>query len=49
MSKKIQVNLSLLDLRISIVFGGSPEKELREVQELFGQATDNCLNLKKPD
>ncbi|XP_059438024.1 mediator of RNA polymerase II transcription subunit 21 [Corylus avellana] len=25
------------------------EKELREVQELFGQATDNCLNLKKPD
>lgn len=26
-----------------------PEKELRQVQELFGQAADNCLNLKKPD
>ncbi|XP_030972086.1 mediator of RNA polymerase II transcription subunit 21 [Quercus robur] len=25
------------------------EKELKEVQELFGQATDNCLNLKRPD
>ncbi|KAL8468922.1 hypothetical protein ACS0TY_031941 [Phlomoides rotata] len=25
------------------------EKELRQVQELFGQAADNCLNLKKPD
>ncbi|GMY36904.1 mediator of RNA polymerase II transcription subunit 21-like [Fagus crenata] len=25
------------------------EKELKQVQELFGQATDNCLNLKKPD
>lgn len=25
------------------------EKELRQVQELFSQATDNCLNLKKPD
>ncbi|XP_062162491.1 mediator of RNA polymerase II transcription subunit 21 [Alnus glutinosa] len=25
------------------------EMELKQVQELFGQATDNCLNLKKPD
>uniref|UniRef100_A0A6P3ZSA0 Mediator of RNA polymerase II transcription subunit 21 n=1 Tax=Ziziphus jujuba TaxID=326968 RepID=A0A6P3ZSA0_ZIZJJ len=25
------------------------EKELRQVQELFSQAADNCLNLKKPD
>ncbi|CAI0476390.1 unnamed protein product [Linum tenue] len=25
------------------------EKELKQVVELFGQATDNCLNLKKPD
>ncbi|KAK4398959.1 Mediator of RNA polymerase II transcription subunit [Sesamum angolense] len=25
------------------------EKELRQVQELFSQATDNCLNLKKPE
>ncbi|XP_050217049.1 mediator of RNA polymerase II transcription subunit 21 [Mercurialis annua] len=25
------------------------EKELKQVQELFSQATDNCLNLKKPD
>ncbi|KAK4485095.1 hypothetical protein RD792_007704 [Penstemon davidsonii] len=25
------------------------EKELKQVQELFGQATDNCLNLRKPD
>lgn len=25
------------------------EKELKQVQELFGQATDNCLNLKKPE
>ena len=25
------------------------EKELRQVQELYGQAVDNCLNLKKPD
>lgn len=25
-----------------------PEKEQRQVQELFGQAADNCLNLKKP-
>ncbi|KAH6790483.1 mediator 21 [Perilla frutescens var. hirtella] len=25
------------------------EKELRQVQELFGQAADNCFNLKKPD
>lgn len=25
------------------------EKELKQVQELFRQATDNCLNLKKPD
>ncbi|KDP27991.1 hypothetical protein JCGZ_19071 [Jatropha curcas] len=27
----------------------SAEKELKQVQELFSQATDNCLNLKKPD
>ncbi|KEH22276.1 putative mediator complex, subunit Med21 [Medicago truncatula] len=25
------------------------EKELNQVQELYRQATDNCLNLKKPD
>ncbi|KAK7395813.1 hypothetical protein VNO78_16383 [Psophocarpus tetragonolobus] len=25
------------------------EKELNQVQELFKQASDNCLNLKKPD
>ncbi|KAK6932327.1 Mediator complex, subunit Med21 [Dillenia turbinata] len=25
------------------------ENELKLVQELFSQATDNCLNLKKPD
>lgn len=25
------------------------EKELKQVQELFSEATDNCLNLKKPD
>lgn len=25
------------------------EKELKQVRELFNQATDNCLNLKKPD
>ncbi|KAK4759279.1 hypothetical protein SAY87_022410 [Trapa incisa] len=25
------------------------EKELKQVQELFREATDNCLNLKKPD
>ncbi|KAL2523993.1 Mediator of RNA polymerase II transcription subunit 21 [Abeliophyllum distichum] len=25
------------------------EKELKQVQELFSQATDNCLNLKRPD
>ncbi|XP_073021626.1 mediator of RNA polymerase II transcription subunit 21 [Primulina huaijiensis] len=25
------------------------EKELKQVRELFSQATDNCLNLKKPD
>lgn len=25
------------------------EKELKEVRELFSQAADNCLNLKKPD
>ncbi|KAI5389568.1 hypothetical protein KIW84_075019 [Lathyrus oleraceus] len=25
------------------------EKELNQVQELYSQATDNCLNLKKPD
>lgn len=25
------------------------EKELKQVQELFSQAVDNCLNLKKPD
>ncbi|KAG8490582.1 hypothetical protein CXB51_013754 [Gossypium anomalum] len=25
------------------------EKELKQVQELFSQAADNCLNLKKPD
>ncbi|WMV16259.1 hypothetical protein MTR67_009644 [Solanum verrucosum] len=25
------------------------EKELKQVQELFNQATDNCLNLKKPE
>ncbi|XP_030461787.1 mediator of RNA polymerase II transcription subunit 21-like [Syzygium oleosum] len=25
------------------------EKELKLVQELFSQATDNCFNLKKPD
>ncbi|TYI63976.1 hypothetical protein E1A91_D09G053900v1 [Gossypium mustelinum] len=24
-------------------------KELKQVQELFSQAADNCLNLKKPD
>ncbi|KAL2495369.1 Mediator of RNA polymerase II transcription subunit 21 [Forsythia ovata] len=25
------------------------EKELKQVQEIFSQAADNCLNLKKPD
>ncbi|KAJ4917935.1 hypothetical protein Rs2_03485 [Raphanus sativus] len=25
------------------------EKELKQVQELFGLAADNCLNLKKPE
>ncbi|KAL8140201.1 hypothetical protein V2J09_006222, partial [Rumex salicifolius] len=25
------------------------EKELKQVQELFRQATDNCLNLKRPE
>ncbi|MQM21497.1 hypothetical protein Taro_054539 [Colocasia esculenta] len=25
------------------------EQELRQVQELFNQAADNCLNLKKPE
>ncbi|KAF8054408.1 hypothetical protein N665_1330s0003 [Sinapis alba] len=25
------------------------EKELKQVQELFGQAADNCLNIKKPE
>lgn len=25
------------------------EKELNQVQELFKQASDNCLNLKKAD
>ncbi|CAK7351155.1 unnamed protein product [Dovyalis caffra] len=25
------------------------ERELKQVQELFSQTTDNCLNLKKPD
>ncbi|VVB07808.1 unnamed protein product [Arabis nemorensis] len=25
------------------------EKELKQVQELFGQAADNCLNMKKPE
>ncbi|XP_062088641.1 mediator of RNA polymerase II transcription subunit 21 [Humulus lupulus] len=25
------------------------ENELRQVQELYSQAADNCLNLKKPD
>ncbi|PNX83526.1 mediator of RNA polymerase II transcription subunit 21-like protein, partial [Trifolium pratense] len=25
------------------------EMELNQVQELYRQATDNCLNLKKPD
>jgi len=25
------------------------ERELKLVQKLCGQATDNCLNLKKPD
>ncbi|KAL9452769.1 hypothetical protein AB3S75_008540 [Citrus x aurantiifolia] len=25
------------------------EKELKQVQELFSQAADNCLNLKKPN
>ncbi|KAI3676403.1 hypothetical protein L1987_86010 [Smallanthus sonchifolius] len=25
------------------------EKELKQVQELFNEAADNCLNLKKPD
>ena len=25
------------------------ENELKQVQELFSQAADNCLNLKKPD
>ncbi|PPD67847.1 hypothetical protein GOBAR_DD35271 [Gossypium barbadense] len=24
-------------------------KELKQVQELFSQAADNCLNLKQPD
>ncbi|KAI6677273.1 hypothetical protein NL676_038069 [Syzygium grande] len=28
---------------------GAAEKELKLVQELFSQATDNCFNLKKPD
>ncbi|KAG0462667.1 hypothetical protein HPP92_021143 [Vanilla planifolia] len=27
----------------------SAEEELKQVQELFSQASDNCLNLKKPD
>ncbi|KAL9670438.1 hypothetical protein QQ045_007990 [Rhodiola kirilowii] len=25
------------------------EKELKQIQELFGQAADSCLNLKKPE
>ncbi|GAB4826604.1 Mediator of RNA polymerase II transcription subunit 21 [Ancistrocladus abbreviatus] len=25
------------------------EKELKQVQELYSQAADNCLNMKKPD
>ncbi|GAA0146400.1 DNA-directed RNA polymerase [Lithospermum erythrorhizon] len=25
------------------------EKELKQVQDLFGQVTNNCLNLKKPE
>ncbi|XP_024010037.1 mediator of RNA polymerase II transcription subunit 21 [Eutrema salsugineum] len=25
------------------------EKELKQVQELFGEAADNCLNMKKPE
>lgn len=25
------------------------ERELQEVRELFGQAADHCLNLKKPE
>ncbi|KAL0730616.1 hypothetical protein Bca4012_026709 [Brassica carinata] len=25
------------------------EKELKQVQEIFGQAADNCLNMKKPE
>ncbi|CAA3011472.1 mediator of RNA polymerase II transcription subunit 21-like isoform X2 [Olea europaea var. sylvestris] len=25
------------------------EKELKQVQELFSQATDNCLNLRRPE
>ncbi|KAL0846390.1 hypothetical protein Bca101_019636 [Brassica carinata] len=25
------------------------QKELKQVQELFGQAADNCLNMKKPE
>ncbi|CAE6136462.1 unnamed protein product [Arabidopsis arenosa] len=25
------------------------EKELKQVQELFGQAADSCLNMKKPE
>ncbi|KAL1196374.1 Mediator of RNA polymerase II transcription subunit 21 [Cardamine amara subsp. amara] len=25
------------------------EKELKQVQELFGQAADNCLNMKNPE
>ncbi|EPS73797.1 hypothetical protein M569_00958 [Genlisea aurea] len=28
---------------------GAAEKELKQVQELFRQATDNCFNLKKLD
>jgi hypothetical protein len=35
---------------LNIFFGFlMSEMELNQVQELFRQATDNCLNLKKPD
>ncbi|PWA71417.1 mediator of RNA polymerase II transcription subunit 21 [Artemisia annua] len=29
--------------------GSGNEKELKQVQELFNEAADNCLNMKKPD
>ncbi|KAF8410720.1 hypothetical protein HHK36_003257 [Tetracentron sinense] len=33
----------------SLILSAIPEQELKQVQELFNQAADNCLNFKKPD